>query len=255
MIPTVTVAQMREVDRLMMEEMEINLLQMMENAGRALAVEARLLMGGDARRKRVVTLAGPGGNGGGGLTAARRLATWGAEVSVFLGGARAAFQGVKGHQLDILDHLDLPVHDSIEPAGVDRALAAADVVLDALVGYSLHGALHGPIASLIRKANASQRPIIALDIPSGLDGDTGEAYEPTIQATRTLTLALPKAGLLKPAAPATWETCSWLTFQCPIWSTGAWDWRSDRSSPKPMSSRSEQTRKEGPRPATASRAL
>jgi NAD(P)H-hydrate epimerase len=200
MIPTVTVAQMREVDRLMMEEMEINLLQMMENAGRALAAQARLLVGGDARHKQVVALAGSGGNGGGGLAAARRLATWGAEVSVFLGGARAVFQGVPRHQLDILDHLDVPVHEPIEAAVVDQALAAADVVLDALIGYSLHGAPRGPIASLIRKANASQRPILALDIPSGLDGDTGEAYEPAIRATRTLTLALPKVGLLQPAA-------------------------------------------------------
>jgi NAD(P)H-hydrate epimerase len=200
MIPTVTVAQMREVDRLMMEEMEINLLQMMENAGRALAMQARQLVGGNAHTKRVVVLAGPGGNGGGGLTAARRLGTWGAEVSVFLGSGRSAFQGVPRHQLDILDHLHLPLHEPTDLTGVDQALAAADVVLDALIGYSLLGAPREPVASLIRAANASQRPIIALDIPSGLDGDTGEAYEPTIRATRTLTLALPKAGLLEPAA-------------------------------------------------------
>jgi NAD(P)H-hydrate epimerase len=200
MIPTVTVAQMREVDRLMMEDLEINLLQMMENAGRALALQGRLLVGGDARGKRVVVLAGPGGNGGGGLTAARRLATWGAEVSVFLGSERAAFQGVPRHQLDILDHLHLLVREPPELEELDRTLVAAEVVLDALIGYSLHGAPREPIASYIRKANAARRPIIALDIPSGLDGDTGEANEPTIQATRTLTLALPKAGLLQPAA-------------------------------------------------------
>jgi NAD(P)H-hydrate epimerase len=191
---------MREVDRLMMEEMGINLLQMMENAGRALALQARLLMAGDARRKGVVVLAGPGGNGGGGLTAARRLASWGADVRVFLGAASGAFQGVPRHQLDILHQLGLPVVEPAAATGLDQALVAADVVLDALIGYSLHGAPREPIASYIRQANAAQRPIIALDIPSGLDGDTGEAHEPTIMASRTLTLALPKAGLLRAAA-------------------------------------------------------
>jgi len=86
MIPTVTVDQMREVDRLMMEEFQIGLLQMMENAGRALAVRARQVLGGDVRGAHVVVLAGRGGNGGGGLTAARRLSIWGADVSVILSG-------------------------------------------------------------------------------------------------------------------------------------------------------------------------
>ena len=74
MIPTVTLDQMREVDRLMMEQLQIGLLQMMENAGRAFAEQARRLLGGDVRSRQVVVLAGLGGNGGGGLTAARRLA-------------------------------------------------------------------------------------------------------------------------------------------------------------------------------------
>jgi NAD(P)H-hydrate epimerase len=80
MIPTVTVDQMHEVDRLMTEELRIELLQMMENAGGALAEQTRRLLGGTAQGKRIVVLAGRGGNGGGGLTAARRLAIWGARV-------------------------------------------------------------------------------------------------------------------------------------------------------------------------------
>jgi NAD(P)H-hydrate epimerase len=77
---------------------------------------------------------------------------------------------------------------------------SADLVLDALIGYSLRGAPREPIASLIRSANASVTPLLALDIPSGLNGDSGEAYDPTIRAASTLTLALPKVGLTRAAA-------------------------------------------------------
>lgn len=146
-----------------------------------------------------MVLAGRGGNGGGGLTAARRLAIWGADVSVVLGAGRSAFEGVPLHQLRILDHLGVPVGDqSIDM--VEASLQSADVILDALIGYSLRGPPREPISSLIRVANAARRPVLALDLPSGLDGDSGEPNDPTIRATATLTLALPKAGLLKPVA-------------------------------------------------------
>jgi NAD(P)H-hydrate epimerase len=80
------------------------------------------------------------------------------------------------------------------------ALAHTDAILDALIGYSLQGPPREPIASLIRAANRASAPVIALDVPSGLDGDSGQAFDPTIRAATTLTLALPKAGLMRPAA-------------------------------------------------------
>ncbi len=76
-VPAVSVEQMREVDRVMVEELGIELQQMMENAGRALARRARVMLGGDAAGQRVTVLAGSGGNGGGGMVAARRLSIWG----------------------------------------------------------------------------------------------------------------------------------------------------------------------------------
>ena len=194
--------QMGAVDRLMMEEMEISLLQMMENAGRALAAQARQLLGGDARSQRIVVLAGRGGNGGGGLAAARRLAIWGADVSVILGQETEEMQGVPAHQLAILGHIGVPAHGPGQAGSAESSLRSADLILDALIGYSLRGAPREPIASLIRAANAAGPRLLALDIPSGLDGDTGAAADPTIRATATLTLALPKAGLVHPAARA-----------------------------------------------------
>lgn len=198
MIPTITVDQMREVDRIMVDDLHIELIQMMENAGRCLAHHVRSELGGDVWRRRIAVLAGSGGNGGGGLVAARRLAIWGADVSVLLGQEIDAVQGVPGHQLAILQRIGVPTKSPKQVVEAD--INSAEQLIDALIGYSLRDAPTGYIATLIRMANASGRPIAALDIPSGLAGDTGVATEPTIQAATTLTLALPKVGLLRPEA-------------------------------------------------------
>jgi NAD(P)H-hydrate epimerase len=197
-IPTVTVAQMREVDRIMVDELHIGLLQMMENAGRCLAAHARDWLGGELIGRHIVVLAGSGGNGGGGLVAARRLTIWGATASVVLGQPRDEMRGVPGHQLEILDRLRIRswTPDQFSP----DALTHADAILDALIGYSLQGPPREPIASIIRAANHADAPVIALDVPSGLDADSGRATDPTISAATTLSLALPKIGLVRPAA-------------------------------------------------------
>ena len=197
-IPTVTVAQMREVDRIMVDELHIGLLQMMENAGRCLAAHTRDWLGGELIGRHVVVLAGSGGNGGGGLVAARRLTIWGATASVVLGQPRDEVRGVPAHQLEILDRLGVPswTPDQFSP----DALTHADAILDALIGYSLQGPPREPIASIIRAANRAHAPVIALDVPSGLHGDSGQAFDPTISAATTLSLALPKTGLVRPAA-------------------------------------------------------
>ncbi|MDP9431372.1 MAG: NAD(P)H-hydrate epimerase [Actinomycetota bacterium] len=193
-IPTVSVRQMREVDRIMVEDLGIQLLQMMENAGRALAGRARVMLGGDTAGRRVTVLAGSGGNGGGGMVAGRRLALWGADVTVVLAQPAESMTGVPAQQLAILERIGVPVH------GPGSQLPAADLLLDALIGYSLTDAPRPPGSSLIRAANGADTPILALDIPSGLDGDRGPPYDPCIMAAATLILALPKTGLLQPYA-------------------------------------------------------
>jgi NAD(P)H-hydrate epimerase len=195
-VPAVTAAQMREVDRIMVEDFGISVLQMMENAGRALAELTRLRLPALSRR-RVLVLAGRGGNGGGGLAAARRLAIWGAEVSVVLARPVSGLAGAAAHQLAPLRAMGVPIHD---PAEAGSLLHRADVVLDALLGYSLDGPPREPEAGLIRAANSHDVPIFALDLPSGLDPDRGMPHDPTIRASCTMTLALPKVGLLRPEA-------------------------------------------------------
>src|SRR6516225_4486829 len=124
LIPGLTTVQMIEVDRAMIEDFRIELIQMMENAGRNLAHLARTrFLGGDPRAKRVIALAGGGGNGGGALVAARRLHNWGAEVTVGLAQSASAMTSVPAHQLDILERMGVPI---VAPRSV-ASLAAADV--------------------------------------------------------------------------------------------------------------------------------
>jgi NAD(P)H-hydrate epimerase len=196
LVPAVTAAQMREVDRIMVEDLGISLLQMMENAGRSFAELTRIQLSG-VRRRHVVVLAGRGGNGGGGMAAARRLAVWGAEVRVVLAHPETALADAPTRQLASLRAIGVPVYAAGEAASL---MHEADVVLDAILGYSLDGPPREPEAGLIRAANAHVIPILALDLPSGLDPDSGVPHDPTIRATRTMALALPKVGLLRPEA-------------------------------------------------------
>jgi NAD(P)H-hydrate epimerase len=194
-VPFLTTKQMIEVDRAMMEDFRIELVQMMENAGRNLAHLAReRFLDGDPRGKHVVILAGTGGNGGGALVCARRLHNYGAQVQVFVTKPDAEFTPVPAHQLDILHRMRVPV---AQAAGVVQA-PNPSLIIDGVIGYSLKGAPRGAAGELIRWANAQEAPILALDAPSGVDTTTGTVFDPAIHAAATMTLALPKEGLRAP---------------------------------------------------------
>jgi NAD(P)H-hydrate epimerase len=144
-LPYLTTEQMREVDRLMVEKYGIELVQMMENAGRHLAALARdRFLDGDPTDRDVVFLAGRGGNGGGGLVAARRLHSWGGHVRVLLSSPPREYGGVPAHQLAILRELDIRCEHQNDPPPI----SGADLVIDALIGYSLRGDPRGAAATL-----------------------------------------------------------------------------------------------------------
>ncbi|MEW5829960.1 MAG: NAD(P)H-hydrate epimerase [Chloroflexota bacterium] len=195
MIPSLTAAQMVEVDRAMIEDYRIELIQMMENAGRVFAELSRRRLGGTVKGRRLVVLCGSGNNGGGGMAAARRLHNWGAQVVVALAKPADELSGVPAHQLDILRRMRIPI---LEPAS--PLPRTCDLILDAIIGYNLSGSPRGAAAGLIQWANAQPAPSLALDAPSGLDVTTGTAHPPTVCAAATLTLALPKNGLLQAEA-------------------------------------------------------
>ena len=191
-IPYLTTDQMREVDRAMIEDYHIQLIQMMENAGRNLAHLARArFLDGDPRGRTVTILAGRGGNGGGGLVCARRLHNWGADVHVFTTYPDENYEGVPAHQLDILRRMGVSIQTAVPP----HTSQPADLIIDALIGYSLAGAPHSMAAQLIEWANSRETAVLSLDAPSGLDTTTGTPHQPAIHATATMTLALPKDGL------------------------------------------------------------
>lgn len=183
-LPVVTAEEMREIDRVMVEELHIELVQMMENAGRNLADLALVRFAPE----RVTILAGRGGNGGGGLVVARHLANRGAHVQVVLAHQLEELTAAARHQLEIVGRMGVTV---------TLDLPDADLVIDALIGYSLRGDPRGKSGDLIQWANRQPAPVLSLDIPSGLDATTGRARVPCVRATATMTLALPKAGLMR----------------------------------------------------------
>jgi len=181
-VPALTTEQMRAVDHVMVEGLHIELVQMMENAGRSLAELAIIRFSPGS----LTILAGPGGNGGGGLVAARHLANRGCQVQVVLT-EPDRLTPVPAHQADILARMGVTI--ASRPA-------TADLIIDAVIGYSLRGDPAGAAAQLITWANDQAAPVLALDTPSGLDLTTGTAANPAVWAAATLTLALPKVGLL-----------------------------------------------------------
>lgn len=194
-VPFLSTAQMVEVDRAMIEDYRIELIQMMENAGRNLAHLARKrFLGGSPKNKLIVILAGTGGNGGGALVCARRLHNYGAEVQIIVTKPEESFSPVPAQQMEIVRRMAIRIH------GVNKLkeIISPDLIVDGIIGYSLKGAPRGNAARMIRWANEQISPILSLDTPSGIDTTSGNAYDPSIRAAATMTLALPKKGLRTP---------------------------------------------------------
>lgn len=198
-VPTIAAAdvawisteEMIEIDRIMVEELHIELVQMMENAGRALA---ELVVQRHSPAS-VLVFAGSGGNGGGGLVAARHLANRGVSVRVATVSAPQRYSGVPAHQLDIVSRLShVEVIDATQLAVPAASIAGCDVVIDAMAGYSLRGELRGTPRAVADAVNAVVTPVVALDAPSGLDTTTGSCVG-AVRANTTMTLCLPKRGL------------------------------------------------------------
>lgn len=181
----------------MVEVYGVQLIQMMENAGRNLAELVRRQLGGSVVGKSIVVAAGRGNNGGGGMVAARHLSNWGAEIKVLR--SSAPLSGVSELQSKILERLSV---EKLQDEEAVRWLteARADVVVDALIGYGLTGPPRAWVAEMIQQINQRAARVISLDVPSGFDATAGEALKTSIRAHTTMTLALPKVGLLKAGA-------------------------------------------------------
>jgi hydroxyethylthiazole kinase-like uncharacterized protein yjeF len=184
-IPTLTSAQVAEVDRLSAERFGLPVEWLMEAAGWQLARHCR---------GKTAVLCGKGSNGGDGLAAARHLHRWDRLHSV-AALDRGAFQGPAAKMATALEALGVEIGDR-------PLLDGSVLLLDAIFGTGLNRAPEGKAAAWIEAVNASGRRVLAVDLPSGLQADDGRALSPTVRADVTVTLGLPKAGLLVGDGPA-----------------------------------------------------
>ncbi len=184
--PSVTTEQMARVDEIAIQEFGINLLQMMELAGYQLAQLSTNYIDPNSR---ILILIGSGHNGGGGLVAAKHLYNWGYPPTVYL--ITPDIKPISLHQLDILGKTGINILKEAPN------FADFDLIIDAILGYNIQGDVNEDIKEIINAVNSSGKKILSLDIPSGLNPNTGSPMGISIKATATLTLAAPKIGLLK----------------------------------------------------------
>ncbi len=192
--------QVRDLDRRAISEYGMSALVLMENAGRG-AAETLVALGVHGP---VVICCGKGNNGGDGLVIARHLHNAEIDVKMLLFAtptdlspdAAANWQTVQ------MAGIPAPVWTDFDDARLAAELGRAEWAVDALFGTGLQGAVRPPFDRVIAALNASPARIFAVDIPSGLNGDTGEPLGPTIRAHHTATFVAPKIGFANPAAAA-----------------------------------------------------
>jgi ADP-dependent NAD(P)H-hydrate dehydratase / NAD(P)H-hydrate epimerase len=193
MKPILTPAEAAELDRAS-QERGITVETLMENAGRAVA-EAAVRLAGGRYGKRVVVVCGKGNNGGDGLVAARYLDGWGSRVTVVLLDRRDAFREPAAVNLTRLERSSARVRPWSSDA-LARELARVDVAIDAIFGTGFRGAPEGVYGSAIEALANAGVPIVAVDIPSGVNGETGAADGPAVDADITVTFGAAKPGVI-----------------------------------------------------------
>jgi NAD(P)H-hydrate epimerase len=191
-------AEVRSIDAKASEELGLPTLVLMENAGRGAAERLRARLGpGD----RVAIACGPGNNGGDGAVVARHLNAWGYGVAVVWFTDPSRLRGDAATQYSILSRSGIDQTAMIDPsADLDALWRDAAWVVDALLGTGLTRPVEGLLASAIESINRSGRPVLSLDLPSGLDADSGVPLGLSVRATFTVTFVAPKLGFAKPGA-------------------------------------------------------
>lgn len=195
--------QMQEIDRITIQEIGVPGIVLMENAGRITAHEIDQLIPVSSRRDEVRTafiFTGKGNNGGDGFVIARHLVNWGWRVELFLLAGVEDLSGDARTNAEICRRLGYPMH-LITPENLTEGRiegGQVDILVDAILGTGIKGAVRGLAADVIKVMNQSQIPIVAVDVPSGLNTDTGRVEGACIRAVMTFTMGLPKIGQLIP---------------------------------------------------------
>lgn len=200
-VHAISAAQMQRIDRLTVSRYGIPILLLMENAGRAVAEAAREALQLKQFRK-VIILCGSGHNGGDGVVAARYLHEVGYRVQVLWIKNPNQWEGDVASHYRIAKRMGVPFQsfEKIPASQRISRLRKSDLLIDALLGTGTTGEIRGLYREAIECINQSRRPVIAVDIPSGLDSDRGTPLGIAIKAKVTITMAIAKKGLLKPPA-------------------------------------------------------
>jgi len=189
--------EVREIDRHAIEEFGVPGVVLMENAGRG-AAEVLLAQG---VRGPVTICCGKGNNGGDGFVIARHLANHGVPLHIFLFANPADLTGDAAINYQILARAGLPIAVSLTVSReFTNALAVSEWTVDALFGTGLRGSVRAPFDQVIAAINASPAKVLAIDIPSGLDCDTGQPLGPTVRAQHTVTFVAKKIGFAQATA-------------------------------------------------------
>ncbi|MBP2663864.1 MAG: nnr, partial [Firmicutes bacterium] len=188
-----TAAEMREIDRIAINDYGIPGTVLMENAGVAVVRHLESIMEPLSER-RFCIFAGKGNNGGDGYVIARHLANQGTKVKVFLLGEKAAVSGDARINLDIIDKMNIDIMEITSERDWDKVRVAAtfaDCLVDALLGTGFRGEVGGDMARVIDCINDAGKAVVAVDIPSGVEADTGRICGKAVRAAHTVTFGLP----------------------------------------------------------------
>lgn len=188
------VAEIRELDRRAVKEYGIPAAILMENAGNAVYRVIRQEV--TVKGKRFLVLCGPGNNGGDGFVVARLLQTNGADVNVYSLADFSVYRNEAKQNLEILQRFPVKITATASPARIKAAIKSADYIVDALLGTGVDRPVAGILQKVIAAVNASGKTVFAVDIPSGINGDTGQEMGISVKAVHTVTFGLPKVGNL-----------------------------------------------------------
>ena len=189
----VTSQQMRNIDKKTIKGEKIPGLELMEKAGLGSAQVAKKMLGHQLKDKRVLILCGRGNNGGDGFVVGRYLSQWGADVKLFLLGKKNDVKGDAKVNMKKAQDMGLPIKELSRKKDLPRN-PNSHLMVDAIFGTGFQGKAEGLYADAINFINKSESPVLAIDIPSGLNADTGKAEGVCVKADHTATMALPKVG-------------------------------------------------------------
>ncbi len=198
----ISVREARKLDKFAQGKLGISGLVLMENAGREAAeIACRML---SAKRKYVVFLCGKGNNAGDGFVCARHLIIKKIPLSVFMVEDPSVLKGDALANYLILKKMNVKIYclkSDTSRGLLRRKLKNASLIVDCLFGIGLSGEVREPYKEIIKLVNFAVRPVLSLDVPSGLDADSGRSLGACIKATKTVTFVLPKKGFIKNEGP------------------------------------------------------